>query len=123
MEQERYNTMLTQLMAGAIKPSSVVGRGYKYPKSVASSWIRTQIHNQENPNSKISDCYVTTSGKPFPTESKAMASEGYKLLVAGKFKLISDRFYVKDYGVMPAPGGDGGYVVYTINEVHKNSAH
>ena len=104
---------LSNLLAGKIKPAKIIGRGgYKYPKSAASAWLLKQIHNKENPNSKISDCFVMTNGKPFPTESKAMQSDSYQSLLAGKFGLMSDRAYVSDYGVMASPCGNGGYVGY-----------
>ena len=123
MQQENYNTMLSNLMAGQITPTSVVGRGYKYPKSVASSWIRTQLHNQDNPNCKINDCYVMTNGKPFSSEAKAMSSKAYEQLLSGSFELLADYLYVKEFGVMPSPGGDGGYVVYIVTDAIKNRCH
>jgi hypothetical protein len=110
-----YKQDFSDLMASKITPASIVGRGgYKYPKSVASSWLLKQIHNAENPNCKISDCFVMTNGKPFPTEAKAMQSAQYQSLLSGKSNLLSDRAYVSDYGVMPSPCGNGGYILYVV---------
>ncbi|MFT5715963.1 MAG: hypothetical protein ACI9T7_000136 [Oleiphilaceae bacterium] len=108
-----YKQNFSDLMASKITPASIVGRGgYKYPKSVASSWLLKQIHNNENPNCKVSECFVMTSGKPFPSEVKAMQSTQYQSLLSGTPQLLADRAYVSDYGVMPSPCGNGGYIVY-----------
>jgi hypothetical protein len=108
-----YRQKFADLIIGKITPSSIVGRGgYKYPKSVASSWLLKQIHNFENPNCKLSECFVMTSGKPFPSEAKAMQSTHFQSLLSGTFQLLADRAYVSDYGVMPSPCGNGGYIAY-----------
>ena len=48
-----YQRDLCQLFNGSITPREVVGTGYRYPKQVASQWLRKQMHNIENPNAKI----------------------------------------------------------------------
>lgn len=105
---------LSQLMNGTITGTSIVGRGYKSPKGVASEWLRKEIHNLQNPNTKVDDLYLQKNGKPYPTELKAKQSAAYLQLVEGTFELITDGLIVSDYGVMPAPGDDDGYCVYII---------
>lgn len=107
-------TQLTQLMNGTITGTSIVGRGYKSPKGVASQWLRKEIHNIEYPNAKISDLYVQKNGKPYPTELKAKQSAAYRQLVEGTFELITDGLMVSEYGVMPVPGDDEGYCVFIV---------
>ena len=83
MNVQEYKQDHINLMAGIIKPSKIVGRGYKSPKSVASAWLLKEIHNAENPKSKVSELLVMTNGKPFGSEAKAMASKAYKALIDG----------------------------------------
>tara|TARA_Y100001970_G_scaffold294258_1_gene449301 strand:- start:1397 stop:1777 length:381 start_codon:yes stop_codon:yes gene_type:complete len=120
-----YQRDLCQLFNGSITPREVVGTGYRYPKQVASQWLRKQMHNIENPNAKIDELIVQTNGKPFASETKAMQSTTYQQLINGQFKLISDGAFVADYGVMPAPGVEvtTGYCIYIVIAYrHKKSA-
>lgn len=103
MNVQEYKQDHINLMAGFIKPSKIIGRGYKNPKSVASAWLLKQIHNAENPLCKVSDLLVMTNGKPYSSEAKAMSSKAYKALTDAKFQLLADNAYVKDFGVMPCP--------------------
>ncbi|WP_282109337.1 hypothetical protein [Shewanella algicola] len=107
---EEYFAYLKALLDAKITPSAIVGKGYVYPKSVASAWLRKEIHNMENPTVKVDHVSVTTSGKAFGSESKAMKSSVYKSLQAGQFKAINNATVV-DFGVMTAPGGDG-FMIY-----------
>jgi hypothetical protein len=119
MNVQEYKQDHINLLSGIIKPSKIVGRGYKSPKSVASAWLLKQIHNAENPQSKVSGLMVMTNGKPFSSEAKAMASKGYKALIDGTIQLLADNTYVSDYGVMPSPCCSGGYVGYFAVGYHK----
>ena len=108
---------LNGLMNGSVKPSSIVGRGYKNPKQVAAQWLMSEIHNASNPNCKVSQVHVASSGKGFTSESRAMNSKTYKSLLKGEYKLINDAT-VTDYGVMPTPDNDSGYMIY-VEYKHK----
>ena len=44
----KYQTHLIQLLTGTLAPRQIVGTGYKYPKSVASAWLRKEIHNKQS---------------------------------------------------------------------------
>lgn len=109
-------TQLTQVLNGTLRPSCIIGTGYKSPKGVASAWLRKEIHNRQNHNRRVDDVYVQVNGKPFATEAKAMQSKAYQQLVKGEFKLITDGLIVGEYGVMTAPGNDPtpGYCVYIV---------
>ena len=116
MNQEtEYQGMLSQLLAGAIRPSSVIGKGYKNPKSVASGWLRTQLHNLQNPNATVSQIHVSSTGKAFTSERKAMHSPVFKLLVNGKYTTINSSVVI-DYGVIPSTIGDG-IEIYVVTQV------
>jgi hypothetical protein len=96
-------TQLTQLLTGTLNPRQVIGTGYKYPKSVASGWLRKEIHTEQNPSQSVSDLFVQTNGAPFTSEKKAKSSNVYQQLVKGSFQLITSNLIFCDYGVMPAP--------------------
>lgn len=110
-----YRLQLSQLFTGLLPPRQVVGSGYRYPKQAASQWLIKQIHNLENPDAKVDQILLLTSGKPFASEAMAKNSRSYQQLITGSFKLINDAI-VTDYGVMPAPGGEvnAGYCIYII---------
>ncbi|GIU41025.1 hypothetical protein TUM3794_20450 [Shewanella colwelliana] len=108
---DEYKLLLKQLLNREISPATVVGKGYKNPRRTASAWLRQQLHNLENPNSRIAFIGVASTGKAYASEAKAMKSADYQALAAGNFKLLTDALIVVDYGVMPGPGDDG-YVVY-----------
>ena len=78
-------TQLTQVLNGTLRPSCIVGTGYKSSRGVASAWLRKEIHNKQNPNCRVDDVYVQVNGKPFATEAKAMQSKAYQQLVKGEF--------------------------------------
>lgn len=101
---------LKDLLCGKVKPSAIVGKGYKNPKSVASAWLRKEMHNAVNNQSSVQYIGVASNGNAFKTEAKAMQSKAYKSLVDGKFQTFNDA-RVRDYGVMPSMLGDG-YEVY-----------
>jgi hypothetical protein len=103
-------TSLKQLLSGEIRPKSIVGSGYVYPKAVASEWLRKEVHNLENPNTKVAEVYVSTSGKAFKSEALAMKSKAYQAILNNTYHAINN-VVIRDYGVMPAPGADG-YMVY-----------
>jgi hypothetical protein len=108
---------LNGLMNGSVKPSSIIGKGYKNPKQVAAQWLRSEMHNESNPNCKVSQVHVTSSGKGFVSESKAMRSKTYKSLLSGEYKLINNAV-VTDYGVMPTPDNDSGYMIFVEYKCH-----
>lgn len=120
---QRKNELL-QLLKGELKPSDVVGKGYKYPKSVASAWLRTEIHNLSNPNNKVSDIYVQTNGKPYASEERAKQSEAYLQLEKGTFRLLSDNYVVSEFGVLPASqdGSEKGYCIYIKTQFVKSKS-
>ncbi|MBW0298864.1 hypothetical protein B4P00_22120 [Shewanella xiamenensis] len=107
---ETHLADLKGLLEGTVKPRTIIGTGYNNPKSAASAWLRMQLHNIENPNSKIHYVCVTSSGKAYESESKAMKSKAYQTLVGGTFNAINNAS-VKDFGVIPSRFGDG-YEVY-----------
>jgi hypothetical protein len=102
---------LNGLMNGNVKPSTIVGRGYKNPKQVAAQWLRTEMHNESNPSCKVSQVHVASSGKGFSSELTAMKSKTYKSLLSSEYKLINNAT-VTDYGVMPTPDSDSGYMIF-----------
>ncbi len=107
---DAYLTDLKGLLTGTVKPRTIVGTGYNNPKSVASAWLRRELHNIENPNSEIQYVGVTSNGKAYQSESKAMKSKAYQSLVSGTFRTMNNAV-VKDFGVIPSRYGDG-YEVY-----------
>lgn len=111
-----HQVLLQQLMAGAITPRKIIGTGYKYPKASASAWLRTQIYNKAKSSHKITECFVMTNGIPYPSETKAMASNHYKALADRTMKFLSDNVRVVDFGTMQDPAGGSGYVVFVRTE-------
>jgi hypothetical protein len=111
---ERFDKLqidLNGLMNGCVKPSTIVGRGYINSKQVAAQWLRSEMHNELNPSCKVSQVHVASSGKGYTSESTAMKSNCYKSLINGEYKLINNAL-VTDYGVMPTPDNDSGYMIY-----------
>lgn len=102
---------LVGLMSGNVKPSKIIGRGYVNPKQVAAQWLRSEMHNELNPSCKVSQVHVTSSGRGFSSEPTAMKSKTYQSLLKGEYKLINNAT-VTDYGVMPTPDEDAGYMIY-----------
>lgn len=109
---------LSGLICGSVKPGRIVGTGYKNPKQVAAQWLMAQMHNSLNPNNKVSQVHVASSGKGFTSESTAMKSKTYKKLLNGEYKLINDTI-VTDFGVMPTPDADSGYMIYVEYKYYK----
>ncbi|GGZ77682.1 hypothetical protein [Paraglaciecola chathamensis] len=103
---------LAALLNKQITPRSIIGTGYKNPRSVASAWLRKEMHNLTNPNCKISQVHVKADGHAFESELKAKRCKPYKALATGTYQTINNRA-VLDYGVMPSPCG-GGYLVYVV---------
>mgnify|MGYP003625406857 CR=1 FL=1 len=95
---------LAALLNKQITPLSIIGTGYKNPRSVASAWLRKEMHNLKNPNFKVSQVHVKADGHAFESELKAKRSKPYKELVAGTYQTVNNRA-VADYGVMPSPCG------------------
>lgn len=108
-----YRMLLQDLMAGNARPSKIIGRGYKNPKSSASGWLRREMHNITNPEQAISGCYVTSSGAPYSSIAKAKASLAYIRAAAGTMQFIRKDMHLEDFGVIPDPAGDKGFVVFT----------
>jgi hypothetical protein len=106
----KYQTMLGQLLNGQITPRSVVGRGYKNARQVASGWIRMQLHNLQNPKMAVSQIHVSSSGTAYRSESLAMKSRVYRELIENTYQTINGARVV-DFGVMPSAFGDG-YEIY-----------
>lgn len=76
-----YKNELDGLLAGNVKPSKVVGGGYKNGKAVASGWLRMNLLQQLNPSKfKLAHIMTSSSGKAFKTEAKAKSSKSYKHL-------------------------------------------
>lgn len=113
-ERIEYQTMLSQLLNGQITPRSVIGAGYKNARQVASGWIRTQLHNLENPSANVSQIHVSSSGKAFSTEGRAIKSKVHKHLLFNNYPTI-DGSVVSEFGVMPATVGDG-YEIYVVTK-------
>lgn len=100
-----------RLMNGQTKPSSIVGRGYKNPKQVASQWLIREMYNVLNVCNKVSQIHIASSGKGFSSESRAMQSKIYQSLVNGEYKLLNG-CVVSDYGVLPTPLDNGSFMIY-----------
>jgi len=107
---EEYEVMLSDLFSGKIKPSKVVGTGYKNPRQVAAEWINKQILNAQNPNNKKCDVHLMSSGKPFKDVTIAKRSKIFNTIALGEYKTINDSV-VADFGVCKAPVGSG-YLVW-----------
>lgn len=100
-----------RMMNGQTKPSSIVGRGYKNPKQVASQWLMREMYNVLNVCNKVSQIHVASSGKGFSSESRAMQSKTYQSLVNGEYKLLNGCI-VSGYGVLPTPLDNGSFMIY-----------
>lgn len=124
-EVSKYQTHLIQLLTGTLAPRQIVGTGYKYPKSVASAWLRKEIHNKQNPFNKVTQLFVQTNGAPFVSQKKAKSSKIYQQLVEDSFKLTSRNLVISDFGIIPTPtnGIDDGYCVFikttAAKEIHR----
>lgn len=101
-----YRENLTGLLMGQIRPSKIVGTGYKNPKQVASGWLRTQMHNETNPNQKVCEIKVSASGAGFISELKAKKCQTFKALENGTLSLLNEAT-VTEFGVQKALYGDG----------------
>lgn len=44
----RYKTLLSGVRSGTVRPSRVIGTGYKYPKKAAIEWLNIVIDEHEN---------------------------------------------------------------------------
>jgi hypothetical protein len=107
---DTYAQYLIGLMAGTLAPSTIVGAGFRNPRSVASAWLRKQWHNENNPGWKIDHVSVASDGSSYKSVSTAKNSKTYKSLVDGSFSTICNSVVTK-YGVLPAPG-DNGYMIF-----------
>lgn len=110
MRNENARFMLANLLSGAVKPSKIVGTGYKQAKMQASCYLRKIIHNDENPGFTVSKVFTNTNGTAFRSEESAKRSNIYNELSLGIHPL-SDQ--VEQFGVIEAPGEDG-FMVYII---------
>lgn len=97
---------ISNLLARNIKPSSIVGTGYKNGRQVASQWLRKELHNKSNPSATVDQIIVMSSGQAFSSEAKAIQSKSHKLLVNGDFKVWKTH-RITDFGVFPSEFGDG----------------
>lgn len=112
---QSYLDKLDALLKGDIKPSSIIGSGFKNPKKSASEWLRTQISNATaTERSKISATIVTSNGSAFKSEAKAVSSKTYTELFNGKSPYFRNAV-VTDFGVWPSAFGDG-YEIYVSTQ-------
>lgn len=112
-----YSNDLTQLLNGSIKPRSIIGTGYKNPKSVASAWLRQQIVKQQKPSLKIGGVFVTASGKAFTSIDKAKKSKIFKVLTENNYQLFADSLEVDKYWIEEALLG-GYMIVFTYKKIN-----
>tara|TARA_Y100001936_G_C15598060_1_gene420318 strand:- start:84 stop:443 length:360 start_codon:yes stop_codon:yes gene_type:complete len=107
----RYQGMLFDLMDNNLRPSSVVGTGYKNAKSVAASWLHARIHNLTNPLDKVSEMFVSSNGKPYSSIAAAERSPQFKRLERGEMTFFASSLVVTSYGVKPVSGGFAVFMV------------
>lgn len=112
MKNEDLRFQLENLLTGATKPSKIVGRGKKNARMLASCFLRLQIHNIENPTSRVSDVYINSDGSAFRSIESAKRSKVFMEFTSGTH---SESECVKEFGVIPAPGEDG-FMVYAIKQ-------
>lgn len=108
---QEYTSDLQKLIAGTIRASSIIGKGYKAPKGVASAWLRLQIHNLQHPEFKVHQVHVTAEGLPYSSESRAKRSKAFAMLETGKYETINNST-VSDYGITHAAGSVAGYMIW-----------
>lgn len=104
-----HRCKLTQLLLGEVKPSSIIGTGYKNPKKSASEYLRKQIANSESGAIYVDQIFIASNGCAFSTEEKARSSKIFTELLKGS-KCFSNGSVV-DFGVWPSSFGDG-YEIY-----------
>lgn len=101
---------LEKLLGGEVKPSSVIGSGYKNPKKSASEYLRKLITNAPGGNCKsVGGIIVSGNGRAFKTEAAACSSKAYTQLSKGLATF--DGLVVSGFGVWPSFFGDG-YEIY-----------
>jgi hypothetical protein len=108
---QEHHKMYTEFHAGKLTTKEIVGTGFKYPRGVAGAHLLKEMHNTANPDNQVDSISVKADGHPFITELLAKRSAAHKKLVAGNYTLFSDG-KISDFGIMPAPGGIEGFVVY-----------
>lgn len=102
---------LTDLLAGRVKASTVIGTGYKNGRKSASEYLRTQLANSTlSEKTKVSTVIVNSQGRGFKTEAAAKRSKGYTQLFNGTADIFVNKT-ITDYGVWPSVLGDG-YEIY-----------
>lgn len=111
---EHVRTQLLEFRAGLIKPSALIGNGYRNPRKAAYEYLLKKLHNEENPSARVDGIIVSSTGQAFCTEVRAVRSQAYGSIMDGSSKLISSSMLITDYGVMPSPDGEGGYVIYIV---------
>lgn len=85
-ETNPYPALFTKLHTGLIKPSSVIGTGFKNPKAIAGGWILLQIHQAQTPNSGVIKIVTAYNGKGFANTKMVYRSKIWKRLVEDRFK-------------------------------------
>lgn len=104
---DRYETLLSQLQTGTIKPKDIVGSGYKNGRKVAFEWLYTQILNSQLPaDEEITDVFASASGMPFSSALKARNSDEYWQLENDQFNTFKGRA-VQEYGIRAGVNGIG----------------
>ena len=113
-EKRLERTMLQDLWDGNIKPSRVVGGGYRNGKSVAGGWLIGQILFKNEKDGWKKGVTVASSGKPFTTLARAKNSKHYKsaikVLGTGDTSLYIDNSVVDNVEILQAYGG---YIIVT----------
>jgi hypothetical protein len=110
---------LSGLLAGTVRPSTIIGAGSSHPKSVASAWLRKEIHNIENPSSTVQYIGVSVSGIAHTSKVRAMKSKAYQALLDGTFEAINNQV-VTGYGVMSSQHGDGFEVYVCLTRINES---
>lgn len=111
VEFQKYHEMYTNFHAGKLTTKEIVGTGFKYPRGVAGAHLLKEMHNTKNPDNQVDSISIKADGHPFISELLAKRSAAHKKLVAGNYTLFSEG-KISDFGIMPAPGGIEGFVVY-----------
>jgi hypothetical protein len=102
------------LVTNQFNPTRIVGVGCKYPRAVASAWIRKSVFNELNPNNKVTKIFVMSNGDAFTTRKEAMQSQVFRDIKSGNFQTPKNTV-INDYGVIPATCTDG-FMIYTTTK-------
>ena len=112
-DNKTFTEMMSSLMDlqnDHVTPRSIVGTGYRYPRSVASSWLLRQLWVAQF-GSAPDELHTTTSGKAFKNIQNAMSCDVYRKLCANQYMRIDD-MQVSEFSIKPCPiEGIDGYVI------------